>query len=287
MKQIIVLVGPPGSCKTTLAQKYIHSTGYEYVNQDSHGKEGHLEIFKVALESEYPVLIDRMGFNKEQRARYLKPAIDKGYKTKIIVLHQSRSTCLERMAKRENHPIKDVQSAHYALNAFFSKYERPTADEADEIEFIYPDGAKDKVIWSDLDGTLCDVEHRRHFVRGKGKKNWNGFFKEMVNDKVNLPVMETLERFSSTYPIVYCTGRTDNHKKETEQWLKDNNAPTGQLFMRLRNDKRQDDIVKEIILDFEILTRYSVLFCLDDRDQVVKMLRNRGLTVFQVAEGDF
>ena len=57
--------------------------------------------------------------------------------------------------------------------------------------------------------------------------------------------------------------------------------------MRDRHDSRMDAIVKEILLDFEILTRYEIFFCLDDRDQVVKMLRSRGQTVLQVAEGDF
>jgi predicted kinase len=299
MAKLIVMVGPCGSGKTTMAHEMLanmqHGLGWAYVNQDSQGKEDHLKVFNIALERSLSIVVDRMGFNKLQRDRYLKPAKEKGYETKIIVLHESYQTCLDRCLKRENHEtIKDETNARQALGMFFSKYERVEDSEADEVTRVWPSGEKDRAIWSDLDGTLCHVEHRRHHVRKPEgqRKDWNSFFKEMANDTVVQPVMETLHRFADTHHIVYCSGRPDNYRKETEQWLKENEAPYSDslkdhLFMRSRNDSRQDNITKQVILDFEVLTRYSIDFCLDDRDQVVKMLRDRGLTVFQVAEGDF
>ena len=107
------------------------------------------------------------------------------------------------------------------------------------------------------------------------------------DDTVNIPVMEVLRRFEKTHQIVYCSGRGMDVMKPTKEWLEKHGAPSGPLFMRMQGDSRQDNIVKENLLDFEVLTRFSILFCLDDRDQVVKMLRGRGLTVFQVAEGNF
>lgn len=290
MSKLILLCGPSGSGKSTLAKTYDDT--YEYINQDSQAK-AHLAYFNTALSFGRNIVIDRMSFNVQQRERYLKPAKEKGYETEIIVLHQPYQVCLERCLARQGHEtIKDEKSARSALALFFGKYERVQDNEADVVTRTWPKGRKQRAIWSDLDGTICNVEHRRHFVRGEGRKDWNGFFKEMINDTVNQPVMDTLVKFSDTHRIVYCSGRPDNWRKETERWLMDKNAPHAfcleeQLFMRSRNDSRQDDIVKEILLDFEILTRYSIDFCLDDRDQVVKMLRGRGLTVFQVAEGNF
>jgi hypothetical protein len=37
------------------------------------------------------------------------------------------------------------------------------------------------VVLVDMDGTLANVSHRLHWVRG-GKKNWNKFFREMHKD---------------------------------------------------------------------------------------------------------
>jgi len=57
--------------------------------------------------------------------------------------------------------------------------------------------------------------------------------------------------------------------------------------MRQRNDQRQDNIVKQIILDYDIKPDYDILFALDDRNSVCKMWRQNGIKCLQVAEGDF
>ena len=57
--------------------------------------------------------------------------------------------------------------------------------------------------------------------------------------------------------------------------------------MRATGDPRKDSIVKREIFDREIRDRYRVVGVFDDREQVVQMWRALGLTVFQVAEGDF
>lgn len=50
---------------------------------------------------------------------------------------------------------------------------------------------------------------------------------------------------------------------------------------------RKDSIAKHELFDEHIRDRYRIAFVLDDRDQVVKMWRSLGLTVFQVADGTF
>ena len=121
--------------------------------------------------------------------------------------------------------------------------------------------------------------------RSKGKPDWNNFFKEMVNDSVNEWCMHIIK--NTPFQITYCSGRPDNYRPQTEEWLTKNGLNEKPLYMRPRNDFRRDDVIKEIILDFEILSRYTVLFALDDRQQVVDMLRKRGITVLQCDYGNF
>lgn len=320
MPKLTLLVGPPGSGKSTMAKnRVMDDPNLVYVNQDSQGAD-HMDVFFDAVIHGKDILVDRMNFNKQQRAKYLDYAKFKNldYETEIVVFHQPYAVCLERVRARfGNHEtINEEKAARGALQTFFTKYERPTVGEANELTFIYPESPKALAVYSDLDGTLCNVEHRRHFVRPpantlvgpdgsmvnvlgifepvemdavlpKFKKNWKAFFDGIPNDTVNRPIMDILNKFKDTHKIVYCTGRDDNYRKVTTEWLEKHSAPSGELFMRNRQDSRQDAVVKEILLDFEILTRYNILFCLDDRDQVVKMLRSRGLTVLQVANGDF
>lgn len=292
MSNIIVLVGPCGAGKSKLAYDLIHNDGDHglatvYVNQDSQNKN-HLKIFADAILNQKDIIVDRLNFNKDQRRRYLEPAKAARYNTKIIVLHQNRVTCLERMRNRLDHPtIKDEESANSALNMFFQKYERPTEDEADEIQFVYPELFNPpKCIWVDIDGTAANTDHRQRFM-DLPKKDWKGFFGEMHLDSAHVWCRDIVNTMRQNHIIVFASGRPDNYKEVTKTWLEDNKFQYDHLFMRPRQDSRKDDIVKEIILDYEVKTRYDLSFCIDDRKQVVDKLRSRGITVLQCAEGNF
>lgn len=285
MKLLKILVGPPGSGKSTLSQIY---SDYVRISQDDQGKLGHWEVFTGALTQGKDIIVDRMNFDVRQRAKFIEPAKAAGYEIQIEVLHESRQTCLDRMHKRERHPtIKDAASAVSALNTFFSKYERPTLAEASQVYYRYPDHSRESAVVCDLDGTLCNIDHRLHHVRGDGKKDWRSFFQGLEWDTINPWCEEILEAMGNKHRLVFASGRPDNYHQETANWLSRHEFSPLYLYMRNRHDQRQDYIVKEIILDFEILTRFTPLFFIDDRKQVVDMWRRRGYTVLHCAEGDF
>ena len=54
-----------------------------------------------------------------------------------------------------------------------------------------------------------------------------------------------------------------------------------------KGNKLDDTIIKRNIYEDMIKPRVNVRCVLDDRDRVVKMWREQGLKVLQVAEGDF
>lgn len=147
---------------------------------------------------------------------------------------------------------------------------------------------KSKAIIVDLDGTLCNTQHRQHYMEGK-KKNWQAFYDGLVNDEPNewcLSLINAME--ASGHRILFVSGRPDSYKHKTVLWLNTNTSTTAyKLFMRREGDFRKDSIVKQEIYRELIEPSFDVVFCVDDRQQVVDAWREIGLTCLQCAKGDF
>lgn len=147
---------------------------------------------------------------------------------------------------------------------------------------------KKHIVICDLDGTLSNPEHRKYLIDGSQKKDWDAFYQRCDEDEPHHDVAELLRRLAdSGLTIVYVTGRVEAVRGKTEAWLVRHDMPLGFVLMRPDGDYRQDSILKAEIADKNGLHTDRVLLALDDRDQVVKMWRERGIRCLQVAEGNF
>lgn len=139
----------------------------------------------------------------------------------------------------------------------------------------------------DMDGTLCNSDHRAHFL-ADGKKDWAGWFREMDKDPVHTDVMQFLDyALDRDIPVFICTGRDEGYRAVTEKWLDCNDIGYTKLFMRPAGDRRDDSIVKKEMLDKIRSIGCNPTLAFDDRDRVVKMWRENGVRCLQVANGDF
>ncbi len=142
----------------------------------------------------------------------------------------------------------------------------------------------------DIDGTLADCQHRIHWVRSN-PKNWAAFNRGIPNDVPNHDICNLLRMFHEAgSTVLIATGRNENDRGATERWLTDVANLGGlwsRLYMRRGNDFRSDDVVKAEILDQMIADGFNPTMAIDDRDQVVRMWRQRGIRCLQVAPGDF
>jgi len=152
----------------------------------------------------------------------------------------------------------------------------------------------------DIDGTLMNIDHRRHFVEGE-TKDWKSFISHTVYDIPNTPVADVMYSLNTdNNNIFFLTGRKESQRQITEQHLGDcgyyKSDPLGHLYkillMRPDDDYRPDAELKSDLFDklveihdYSFKTQDTIIF--DDRQSVVDMWRARGLTCFQVAEGDF
>ena len=140
------------------------------------------------------------------------------------------------------------------------------------------------LILVDLDGTLFDMEHRVHFL---AEKNYDAFFEAVKDDTPIWWCAELVAAMASRgFRIAFVSGRNEVARAETKRQLEKLGFGEFPLYMRPRYDYREDYLIKADIFDRWFLNE-NILFVIDDRSQVVKMWRERGLTVLQCAEGNF
>lgn len=175
----------------------------------------------------------------------------------------------------------------------------------------------------DLDGTLADGEHRRHFIdpnknlifreddnnidlRHGWKPNWKAFYEACDEDEPILPVIQFFNHLwakrTGDLDVMIWSGRCESIRGKTEQWI-DKNLECGETWpviqMRPIGDSTPDDILKERWLDEHIemvngkrqcrhvdCNHYKctspIDYVFEDRPEVVRMWRRRGIFVFDV-----
>ena len=155
-----------------------------------------------------------------------------------------------------------------------------------EISYNY--SMNKKVVIFDVDGTIADCEHRRHFVTQQ-PADWKSFRAETRFDTPVEWVCDIAKRFiAQGDDVAFFSARNESEREITElqikKWIGEDHSG---LFLRPDGDFRPDEEFKSDLADrFEELGgKIDLVF--DDRNKVVDMWRQRGTTVVQVAEGDF
>ena len=288
MKKVIILRGLPGSGKSTFAKKLVadNPNVYKRINRDDlrtmfdngHFTKGNEKFVKQvrdvliikALEEGKHVIVDDTNLSKTNETRIKQLVLEHNkakndtVQVELIEIETSLADCIARDALREKpvgeRRIKDLHRQFYAT--------APTAQ----------DETLPKAIICDLDGTLALMNGRNPFDAAKCEE-----------DSLNKPVANVLKNYRALgYKIVLFSGRKDEHKTQTINWLAQHDIAFDMLEMRQTEDNRKDSIVKRELFDAHIRGQYFIEFVLDDRNQVVDLWRNDlGLSCFQVGYGDF
>lgn len=142
------------------------------------------------------------------------------------------------------------------------------------------------VIICDIDGTISNLDHRLHYVKGK-KKDFNSFFHEMDTDKLRQDVYSTLlnaEENGKT--IIFVSARPENYRHVTETWLRENVKLRSPLvvLMRPAKDTRPDTEIKKEIYE-KYLSDLAITYVIDDRPKVLRMWQELGLDTVDVGSG--
>lgn len=129
-KEVVVLVGSPGSGKSFFASTYLAPEGYHHVNRDVLGSwQKCVSVLESALAAGKSVVVDNTNPDKESRQRFINAARKHGVKCRCFVLKTSMQHAKHNNKFREytddNHePISDM-----VINMYKKKYAEPSQDE--------------------------------------------------------------------------------------------------------------------------------------------------------------
>lgn len=285
--KLLALRGLPASGKTTYA-KELANKGWVRVNKDdlramlNNGKfskdnESYIlalrdEIIISSLVQGKNVVVDDTNLDPKHLIAFESIAGEFLADFEIRFFDVDLQECLKRNRNRQN-PVPD--------KVIYQMYERYIKKPPAKVEY---DDNKEECIIVDIDGTLA------HIVNGRSPYDASTALEDELDDAVGVV---TAMMYNHGYKVIILTGRGEEHRDITEQWLKLNNVQYDELYTRLDSDvdekgnKLEDSLVKERLYKTHVEPRFNVKFVLDDRNRVVNKWRELGLKCFQVAEGNF
>jgi len=268
------------------------------------------QIILKALSEGLSVIVDDTNFeDKHYHHIYglVRDLIEAG---QLVIEVKFFEVSLDEALKRNS--LREKKVPESVITSMYTKYiekktQQEIADTLNKDTFITPyvwqDPDMPKTIIVDIDGTVA-------IRKDRGPFDWC----KVYNDDINQPVVDIVIRYAATHQIIFMSGRDEVCRSETERWIiqkmfnlenvkrvfPDYTAQDEkyrmlranmlmknlQLFMRPKNDRRKDSIVKMEL--FEQVRKQSYIdFILDDRNSVVKMWRDAGYLCLQVQYGDF
>ena len=309
MRNIYITYGPPLSGKSTFASLITkYDNDIKVVSRDiirdnlkDHSNFPEIEKIITKIEDSYILNLikhhDLILDNTYSKVSYIKDLIKIIIKSKVknVKLHFvdftdiSLDILLIRLTDRERKVPEDV------IKKMFNRCKQNWK----EVKKIINDFNNNSLITSDTERVISKIIRRENcksaiIVDIDGTLSHSGGIRtpfeyhKVINDDIDEIIRDILITYSNfLYPIIVVSGREDNCKEMTEEWLKKHRVPYDLIYMRKTGDFRKDAIVKKEIYENYIKPKYDVLFCLDDRNQVVDMWRENGVKCLQVQDGDF
>lgn len=303
MTKLIMTKGLPGSGKTTWARQYQKDNpGTKRVNKDDlramvddgvwssenerlvvASRDGLVKLF---LSQGLTVIVDDTGFNSrhENMLRAVSSRYGAAFEIKDFT-NVPLETCIEqdnlRLLSRGRVGREVIEKMHHKYLAKPSI--EPQAVEAPVLATAPPyDPSLPDIVLCDIDGTVALMGDRR------SPFEWNKVGLDLPNVPiVNLVQVLYLARDTDISNVIFMSGRDASCRTETDGWLRHNQLWSRNLLMRPEGDCRKDSVVKLELYDKYIRGKYNVTLVLDDRNSVVRLWRDLGLTCLQVADGDF
>ena len=302
-QKMYIMRGCSGSGKSTIARKIQAETGGTIVSRaiirQMLGATGKTvldtgferrvtkierELIRGALYRGESVIVDNTNLDNRRTASYADLAHLQGVEYKEIQLYEEGKewVYVERSDVPQDVVLRQCKFARKMkpLEGFIRV---PLMTPLEQDESLPP------VIVFDIDGTLADSSGLRS-PYDYSKVSGDHVIRATSEVAFSVQSYFYVQGESEYVPkVVFVSGRDEECREETEQWLRDNLSFDSELYMRKHGDDRHDAVVKREILERDLIPQYHVLGVVDDRLRVLDFWRASGVFTFSVnqREEDF
>jgi predicted kinase len=295
-RQIKILIGIPGSGKSTWAKQYVLNNAdwvrvcrdeFRYALKNQQMCDPKIEDLittlvisttRAALNKKLNVIIDATHV----RVKYLDAIIEE-FKYEADIDYQVFDISVKKAIERDSQRDKKVGAAviekmyenYKVLADSFHFQPHKKIERRPIVQPVFNTGLPDAVIF-DIDGTLAHMGRRGPF-------DWD----KVDRDSLNHIVAEQIAyHYDNGRRIIIMSGRGEVCRKITVDWMLENGFNWDDFYMRPKDDFRKDNIIKKEIYDNNIKGKYNVLAVYDDRLQVLDMWYKEGIFTFNVNQGN-
>lgn len=299
MAEVCLTVGIPASGKSTWARQQIAAGGYDaIVCRDDirlmqglkHGEDENLvtmverALIEGLILEDKRIIVADTNINMKFRNQLINFCHEHGADVTIKVfdvgLDQAIMWDAARGAATVGAPV--IARMYSDLQGQDVKDELLPVQTWEQYEHDWAHPTKKDAVAFDIDGTLARHVNRSPYDESK-----------VGDDEAIEDVVSMVTALCQFYFPIFVSGRKDTSRKDTADWIERHTGISllpfedeAELHMRKAGDTRPDWVIKNEIYD-ELIPRFNIIMVFDDRDQVVRHLRRRGITVAQVAPGRF
>lgn len=303
--ELVVMVGIPGSGKSTLVKSWVNRDNanslrfnrddmramiYVDVPWTSHHDDlirvFEMDMARVGLKKGKTVYIDDTNTNSRTRNDWEALAQNTYSKLRIVTMTTPLDVCIERDEKRTDKAKvgEGVIREHHKKLTKFTMAKEPKSQVLTRAVFerdaLNTGGWTTRLLnqsWVlvDVDGTLANHEpHRSPYDESM-----------VLLDTVYEVVANWVRNIYPHYNVCIVSGRKDSSGDDTCEWLEQHGIPFDHILMRRSNDNRSDVVIKTEILEelVAVVGKENIAFVIDDRPKVVEQCwKANGITVYPI-----